>query len=130
MIVIDASAILELLLQTPYGMLVGEYALAPHQRLHAPHIIDVEVTQTLRRLTRSKTLSIRRAEEALADFHNLSVERHGHQDLIPRLWQLREVVSTYDACYIALAEALGAPLLTCDGKLARTRGHRAHIRTA
>lgn len=129
MIVIDASAVLELLLQTDKGMRVSEQALSPEQRLHAPHLIDVEVTQTLRRLTHSKAMSIRRAEEALADFNSLGIERHGHQDLIPRLWQLRDALSAYDASYIALAEALDAPLLTCDGKLARAHGHHARVTT-
>lgn len=129
MIVIDASAVLELLLQTEKGMRVSEQALSPEQRLHAPHLIDVEVTQTLRRLTHRKAMSIRRAEEALADFNSLGIERHGHQDLIPRLWQLRDALSAYDASYIALAEALDAPLLTCDGKLARAHGHHARVTT-
>ncbi len=129
MIVIDASAVLELLLQTEKGMRVSEQALSPEQRLHAPHLIDVEVTQTLRRLTHRKAMSIRRAEEALADFNSLGIERHGHQDLIPRLWQLRDALSACDASYIALAEALDAPLLTCDGKLARAHGHHARVTT-
>lgn len=127
MIVIDASAVLELLLQTDKGVRVADRALAPQQRLHAPHLIDVEVTQTLRRLTHSKAMPARRAEQALADFSHLSIERHSHQDLVARLWQLRDALSAYDAAYVALAEALDAPLLSCDGKLARAHGHRAEI---
>ena len=127
MIVIDASAVLELLLQTDKGVRVADRALSPQQRLHAPHLIDVEVTQTLRRLTHNKAMPARRAEQALADFSHLSIERHSHQDLVARLWHLRDVLSAYDAAYVALAEALDAPLLTCDGKLARAHGHQAEI---
>lgn len=129
MIVIDASAVLELLLQTGKGMQVSETALSPEQRLHAPHLIDVEVTQTLRRLTQSKAISAHRAAQALADFNDLGIERHSHQDLIPRLWELRNALSAYDASYVALAEALDTSLLTCDGKLARAHGHHARITT-
>jgi predicted nucleic acid-binding protein len=125
--VIDASAALEWLLQTDKGIRVGDAALAPEQRLHAPHLIDVEVTQTLRHLTRSKAITVRRAEEALADLSALAVERHSHRDLIPRVWELRDALSAYDASYIALAEALDTSLLTCDGKLARSHGHHARI---
>lgn len=129
MIVIDASALLELLLQTEKGIVVSDVVLSPEERLHAPHLIDIEVTQTLRRLTLSKSLTVRRAEEALSDFGGLSVERHDHRDLMARVWQLREGLSAYDGVYVALAEALDAPLLTCDARLSRAHGHRARITT-
>ena len=127
MIVIDASAALELLLQTQKGMAVGDLALTTHERMHAPHLIDIEVTQTLRRLTLGKHLAVNRAEEALVDFSMLAVERHEHRSLMNRVWELREGLTAYDAVYVALAEALDAPLLTCDARLSRAHGHRARI---
>ncbi|HWD23638.1 MAG TPA: type II toxin-antitoxin system VapC family toxin [Burkholderiales bacterium] len=63
----------------------------------------------------------------MEDFRDLLIERHAHADLLPRIWQLRESVSARDASYIALAEALDAPLVTCDAKLARSHGHSAQI---
>lgn len=129
MIVIDASAVLELVLQTDKATQVSDLALAPQERLHAPHLIDIEVTQTLRRLTQSKGLTVRRAEEALADFSSLAIERHDHRDLVPRVWQLRDALTAYDGAYLALAEALNAPLLTCDSKPSRAHGHHARITT-
>jgi len=127
LIVIDASAALELLLQTQKGMAVGHLALTTHERMHAPHLIDIEVTQTLRRLTLGKNLTVKRAEEALVDFSMLAVERHEHRSLMNRVWELREGLTAYDAVYVALAEALDAPLLTCDARLSRAHGHRARI---
>jgi len=127
LIVIDASAALELVLQTVKGTQVGVLALAPEERLHSPHLIDIEVAQTLRRLTQAKGLTVRRAEQALSDFSNLAIERHDYRDLIWRVWKLRDALTVYDGVYLALAEALDAPLLTCDGKLSRAHGHNARI---
>ena len=102
-------------------------ALSPDERLHAPHLLDIEVTQALRRLTQLKEITPIRAKEALGDHSALLIERAAHYDLLPRVWELRESVTAYDAAYVTLAEALDAPLLTCDGKLARSHGHRAKI---
>jgi len=126
-IVIDASALLELVLRTERGERVADRALDPRERLHAPHLLDVEVVQTLRRLVRLKELDPARAALALDDHLALGVERHAHAELVPRLWQLRETLTAYDAAYVALAEGLNAPLLTCDGKLARAQGHKATV---
>lgn len=127
MIVADASAFLELVLRTGRAERIGARTLAAGETLHAPHLVDVEVLQTLRRLLRQGQVDVERAEHALDDFRDLLVERHAHADLLPRIWQLRESVSAYDASYIALAEALDAPLVTCDAKLARSHGHSAEI---
>ena len=127
MIVVDASALLELVLCSERGERIADRALDPQERLHAPHLIDVEVAQTLRRLVRLKELDPARAELALDDYLALVVERHAHVELVPRLWQLRETLTAYDAAYVALAEGLNAPLLTCDGKLARAPGHKAVV---
>lgn len=129
MIVVDASALLELLLGTPRAERLAARLLTDEQRLHAPHLIDMEVTSALRRLTLSKHLPVARAEEALADLQVLGIERHAHTDLMSRVWALRNSLSAYDACYVALAEALDASLITCDAKLAGSHGHHATIET-
>lgn len=127
MIVIDASAAIELILRTALGEKVELRALIPEERLYAPHLLDLEVAQVLRRLTLLKEITAARAHDALGDFSELMVERAAHRELLPRVWQLRDSMTAYDGAYVALAEALNAPLLTCDGKLARSHGHRAKI---
>ena len=127
MIVLDASAAIELVLRTERADRIAARALDPTQRLHAPHLIDIEVIQVLRRLHLARELSLERAELAFTDFEKLVVERHAHRSLLRRVWALRSVMSAYDAAYVALAEALAAPLLTCDEKLSRSHGHDAHI---
>ena len=127
MIVIDASALLEMLLRTQRADQLLQRTLEPSERMHAPHLLDVEVTQVLRRLALRKEITVARAEEALDDLSKLAIERHEHQTLLSRIFQLRDSMSAYDGAYVALAEALNAPLLTCDAKLAGARGHRARI---
>lgn len=128
MIVVDASAVLELLLQTSKAAAISGIALTEQERWHAPHLLDIEITQALRRLVQAKAIAAARAEQALSDLSQLVIERHEHLSLVARIWQLREAISAYDACYVALAEALDAPLLTCDGRLARAHGHAAQMR--
>ena len=95
--------------------------------MHAPQLLDIEITQVLRRLVRQKEITVTRAEQVLDDLANLLIERHEHQALVPRIWQLRDSLSAYDGAYVALAEGLAAPLLTCDAKLAGAHGHRATV---
>ena len=97
------------------------------ESLHAPHLIDVEVTQALRRLVQLKELTPQRAKQALDDHASLHIKRANHEDMLKRLWELRDSVTAYDGTYVALAEALDMPLITCDSKLARSHGHRAVI---
>ena len=75
----------------------------------------------------SRTLSCSRAEEAIAAFLDLDLARYPHDALLPRIWALRKNVTACDAAYLALAEALDAPLLTTDEKLARSPGHKARV---
>jgi predicted nucleic acid-binding protein len=127
MIVIDASALLELLLRTSLGTRVEARLFADDDELHAPHLLDVEMVQALRRLVRSGEVSSGRADEAIADLTDLDLHRHAHVDLLGRAWKLRDDITAYDAMYIALAEGLEAPVVTCDSPLANAPGHRARI---
>jgi predicted nucleic acid-binding protein len=126
-IVVDASALLEFLLQTPLGARVEARLFRDQDEFHSPHLIDVEVTQGLRRLVRAGEVSADRAAEAIEDLIDLDLHRHAHLDLLTRSWKLRDNVTAYDAMYIALAEALDATVVTCDTALAKTPGHRAHL---
>jgi predicted nucleic acid-binding protein len=126
-IVLDASALLEFLLQTPLGTRVEARLFRDDDEFHAPHLVDVEVTQGLRRLVRMGEVSPNRAAEAIADLADLDLHRHAHLDLLSRAWALRENLTAYDAMYVALAEALDAPVVTCDRPLAEAPGHHARI---
>jgi predicted nucleic acid-binding protein len=126
-IVLDASAALEWLLQSPAGVRIDKRIFSPSQSLHAPHLLDVEVAQVLRRCVREKAISEQRGEEALEDLRDLPLNRYPHDFLLPRVWELRATLTAYDAVYVALAEVLDAPLLTCDGRIASAPGHHASI---
>ncbi len=127
MIVVDASALLEFLLQTPRGARVEARLFREEDEFHSPHLVDVAVIQGLRRLTRQGEVSAGRASEVIADLADLDLHRHAHPDLLTRAWKLRDNVTAYDAVYVALAEALDAPLVTCDAPLATAPGHQARI---
>lgn len=127
MIVLDASAILEVLLRTGAAAQVEHRIFARGQSLHAPHLIDVEVAQVLRRYASRQELSPERGRQALADLADFSIERYPHDVLLPRIWELQHNMTAYDAAYVALAEAIGAPLLTCDESLATSPGHQAVV---
>jgi predicted nucleic acid-binding protein len=127
MIVVDASALLEFLLQTSLGVRVEARLFGDEDELHAPHLLDVEIAQGLRRLVRTGEVSSGRAGEAIADLTGLDLHRHAHFDLLDRAWKLRDNISAYDAMYVALAEAIEAPIVTCDRPLAKAPGHRAQI---
>jgi predicted nucleic acid-binding protein len=96
--------------------------------LAVPHLVDVEVTQALRRLVASGALRPSEAREALADLGDLPLHRYPHLPLIPRAFELRANVTAYDGVYLALAEGLDADLYTRDRRLARAPGHRARVR--
>jgi predicted nucleic acid-binding protein len=122
MIVLDASALVELLLATDRGRLIAARIADPALALHAPHLADVEVAQALRRYVGAGELDAATAAAALADLRALGLERHAHEPLLDRVWELRTNLTAYDAVYVALAEALDTTLLTCDGRLARAPG--------
>jgi len=126
-IVVDASALLEFLLQTSIGVRVEARLFRDGDELHAPHLVDVEVVQGLRRLVRFGEVSSGRADEAIVDLADLDLHRHPHVDLLSRAWKLRDNVSAYDAMYVALAEAIEATIVTCDRPLAKAPGRRPRI---
>jgi predicted nucleic acid-binding protein len=127
MIVADASAIIEALLNTASGVAVTKQLSAPGQTVHVPHLTDVEVLQVLRRYARTGSMGAARARQALDDYSDMRLVRYPHAPLMARIWQLRQNASAYDAVYLALAEALHAPLLTCDRALGSIPGHRAKV---
>ena len=122
MIVLDASALLELLLGTDRGRTIAARIADPAVGLHAPHLADVEVAQALRRYVREGEIEPSSAAAALEDLRALDLERHSHEPILGRVWALREDLTAYDAVYVALAEALDSTLLTCDGRLSRAPG--------
>ena len=128
MIVVDASVAVEIVLQTARGRALTRRLLVDEApELHGPHLIGVEVLQALRRLARSGAVTPTRADEAVVDFFALPIERHSHELLLPRAWELRDNLTLYDAVYVALAELLRAPLLTGDTRLAKCPGITARV---
>jgi predicted nucleic acid-binding protein len=127
LIVVDASALLEVLLRTPRGLRLEDRLLGVDESLHAPHLIDVEVAQVLRRFAAAGDLTAERGWAALSDLAEWPLSRYAHEPLLERVWQLRQNVTAYDAVYLALAEALEAPLVTCDRRLAAAAGHEARV---
>lgn len=127
MIVLDASAVLELLLNTDDGALVRDRIVEPTETLHAPHLLSVEVAQVLRRYVATRSIPAEIGATALEDLDELDIVRYAHEPFLGRVWELRDNVTAYDAVYLALAEVLDAPLLTFDAALARAPGHRASV---
>lgn len=127
MIVLDASAAIDWMLQTPAGQRVDKRIFSQNESLHSPHLVDLEVAQVLRRLVREQAVSVYRADEAIRDLLDLRITRYPHSVLLPRIWQLRGDFSAYDAAYVVLAETLGATLLTRDARLASASGHHATV---
>ena len=116
--VADASAVVEALSGAGAS---GDWAreLLRHP-IAAPHLLDLEVSSALRRATRRGDLSPELARTAILGLASLpGLRRYAHGRLLPRIWELRDNISTYDASYVALAEALGIPLVTADRRLAR-----------
>ncbi len=127
MIVLDTSAAVDWLLQTPAGRRIEGRIYERNETLHTVHLLDVEFAQVMRRLVREGSLARQRAEEAMDDLIALRVTRYAPVLLLNRIWRLRQNLSAYDAAYVALAEELEAPLITRDQRVAAAPGHGATI---
>ena len=128
MIVLDASAAADVLLN--FGLRaprIRERMAESDDDLHVPHLFEVEVLGVLRRFSLRGMLSQERARLALDRLSSMRLARYPHAAMLPRMWELRDNVTTYDAAYIALAESLEAPLVTTDARLARAPGIRAAV---
>jgi predicted nucleic acid-binding protein len=123
-IVVDASAALDLLLNREVASALREHFFRPGETLHAPHLLDVEVLHVIRRYNLAGEMTDDRAEEAIRNHFALPIERYSHELLAGRIWQLRSNLTAYDAAYVALAEFLGVRLLTTDARLARSAAAR------
>ncbi len=126
MLVVDTSAVLAALAGRPPDRALIE-RLADDGDLHAPHLIDVEILNALRGLVRGGQLSEDRAQDVRSDVEDLAIIRYGHQPLADRVWALRDNLTAYDATFVALADALGVPLVTCDARLANAPGVAAEL---
>ena len=127
MIVVDASVIVEMLLRTQAGIRVEPRIQTMTSTVHSPHLLDAEVAHVVRRYTLAGDIDAERGAEMVGILRDLVIHRHDHRPLLGRVWELRHSVGAYDALYVALAEALDAPLLTGDGRLATAHGHRADV---
>lgn len=127
MIVVDASAMVEVLKRTSAGEAVEERLFQRGETLHAPHLLDIEVTHALRRIVRVGDMTAERGRAALSILGRFPLERYSHRLLLPRIWELRGNATAYDAAYVALAEVLRATLVTRDAAMAEIPGHTATV---
>lgn len=127
MIVLDAAAIVELLRATSAGGQVKDRLEDEDGDAHVPYLAATEAASALHSLVARRELAADRAELLIGVLADLPGKRYPAEPLLARMWELRQNLSMYDAHYVALAEALRAPLLTCDGRMARASGHRAVV---
>ena len=125
--VLDASGAVEFLLHTSSGGRLAARLADEAEVIHVPHLIDLEITQVLRRYVLRGAVAERIGATALSRWRRLDVERYPHEPLLDRVWALRADVSAYDAVYLALAEALSTVLVTGDRKLLGAPGVHATI---
>ncbi len=128
MIVADASVVVELLLNrdAPAGVEMG-MRIERDEAVCAPHLLDAEVGQALRRLAHQGQMTAPRASASLNNLVRLPIQRYAHGWLLPRAFELRDNVTVYDGLYLALAEALDVPLLSCDSALVNVPGCTASV---
>jgi predicted nucleic acid-binding protein len=125
-IVVDASAVVTVLLRAPAAERIVERLRSARGSIHAPYLIDLEVAQILRRHAAAHPDQVDRCRQALLDLREMPVFRYSQDVLFDRIWELRQSFTVSDASYLALAEFLAAPLLTCDERL-KTSGHKAEV---
>lgn len=128
MIILDASAAADACLRLePESSWVRGRLAEPDESLHAPHLIDVEVMGAIRKSILSGIVPEARGRQAFEAFCAMRIKRYVHAAFLERAWQLRANLTASDAMYVALAEALDAPLVTTDERLGRAPGHRARV---
>lgn len=125
MIVLDASVVVELLINGSRAAQIRAALAARSDALAVPHLLDIEVTSALRALTAGQRIDSHQCGRFLEELIRLPAQRVAHTPFLKRIWELRHNFTAYDGAYIALAEAIGADLFTCDEKL--RRGHRAAV---
>lgn len=125
MIVVDASVVVEILLNNPITARLGQALLDRDEAILVPHLLDLEVASALRNLTGPRRLDAHQSREILQTLADFPAKRYPHTPLLERIWELRHKFTPYDAAYIALAEATDSTLYTTDRKL--SRGHRAKV---
>lgn len=122
MIVLDASATVAWLLQTPAGLLIEQRIFSRQETLHTVHLLDVDVVHILLRLVARGVVYQKRAEQAIEDLAALRITRYAPSLLVPRIWRLRQYQIARNAAYLALAEEIKAPLVTCNRHIALAPG--------
>jgi len=128
LIVLDASALVDLLLRTqPRGAAVEERLSTAGETLHCPHVVDAEALSAVRRRVLRGLVSKARADEAVADLHSLRLDRYSLWPFVERVWGLRDNLTPFDAAYLVLAEALDCPVVTTDPKLRNAPGLNVRI---
>lgn len=125
MIVLDASILVELLTAGPLAEKIRSALSDAEPPYLAPYLVDLEIVSALRNLTLGHRLPAARFRLMAEMLNRIPIERYPHDVLIPRIWDLRDNFTAYDAAYISLAEMTGSTLFTCDEKL--RRGHRARV---
>jgi predicted nucleic acid-binding protein len=126
-IVPDASVIIEVLLRTASAARIEDRLLDPRESLHAPHLLDLEVAQVLRRYVARGEMRPERGRLSIELLAKFPITRYSHEPLMARIWSLRHNLTAYDAAYVALSEGLSATLLTRDAAIAEAAGHRAEV---
>jgi predicted nucleic acid-binding protein len=126
MIVLDASALIDLFVY-PRPNAALRRRVESAGALNAPHLLDLELLDVLRRLVRVGVISADRADVVRDDVAGLPVHRYPHDAMADRIWALRHNLTAYDAAYVALAEVLDCPFVTADGRIARASGHAAEV---
>jgi predicted nucleic acid-binding protein len=126
LIVVDASVVVAALLVDSEEGDAAREALRS-EAAHAPHLLDVEVASAVRRWVLAGRLTVEEARSSIRDLGDLAITRHGHEPLLDRVLELRDVVSAYDGTYVALAELLGATVVTGDRRLSRAPGLRCPV---